>query len=324
MPRKSLPIECKKMRTFVVNITTTTEEEILAHLMTKLKEYMSEVDQIKAVQNKFIMSIYDCNPYSGFLWRNRTPSRVKWEEWMDSKDEEYQEMILKHFDFKHDWALCKKAFEWDSDDVNYWSFEMLKYSYNSVSNEEFEVYERNHYINSKKEWELKDATWIAENKLKEDHKKHNNDQDCKFCCIEIENNKRFEIRQKEEEEQQNKWNEEWRLKKEQERKEVLENRELYECKKCQFKTYDGNAWDLHEESKSHKKIMELAEYYCAVCLVPCRNHTEYTIHIQTKKHKIACGEIEKQTEFRCEKCNYTTGLKQNYEKHCLTKTHNEK
>jgi hypothetical protein len=48
---------------------------------------------------------------------------------------------------------------------------------------------------------------------------------------------------------------------------------------------------------------------------------EYNIHIQTKKHKIAIGLLEKQTDFNCEKCNYITKLKQNYEKHILTKTH---
>lgn len=324
MPRKTLPVECKKMRTLIVVLTTTTEEEILAHLMTKLKQYIFEADIIKSKQSEFITSIYERNPYSGFSWRNRNPSRVKWDEWMGSKDDEYQEMILKHFDFKYDWALCKKVFEWNNEDITYWDFEIVKCSYSSVSNEEFEMYERKHYNDSKKEWEINDAEWIVENKLKEDHKKHNKDRDCKFCFKEIEDYKQFEIRQKNLEEQQRIWDEEWKAKKEQERKDALENRELYECKECQFKTYDEKTWEMHENSKSHKKIMELAEYYCKDCSIQCRNHTEYIIHIQSKKHKIACGEIEKQIEFRCEKCDYTTGLKQNYEKHCLTKAHNEK
>jgi len=41
------------------------------------------------------------------------------------------------------------------------------------------------------------------------------------------------------------------------------------------------------------------------------------------KHKIKIGEIERQTDFKCEKCKYETKLKQNWEKHCLTKGHLE-
>lgn len=323
MPRKSLPQQCKRMKTLAVCLTNTTEEEIWNHLLNSAQKYIDEAYTITVKQSTFITNIYNNNPYLNFSWRNRTPSRVKWDEWMEN-NENIQDIIISHFDFKHDWSLCVKAFDWNNEDVIYWDFEIKKNNYNVTSNEEFEVYERMHYNNSKKEWEIKDADWIIENKLKQDHKTHNKNPDCKLCINEIEEDKKWELRNLARIEQQNKWNEEWKAKLLQDEKEKQENKELYECKHCNFMTYDEKAADIHEESKTHKKTIELMNLYCKDCSIQCKNQTDYIIHIHTKKHKVICGEIEKQMEFKCDKCNYVTGLKQNFEKHCSTKAHNEK
>lgn len=148
--------------------------------------------------------------------------------------------------------------------------------------------------------------------------------DCKYC-IEVKKLREEEpIRIKLEKEKE-RLEEEELLRKTQEwenqRKEELQNRELYICKECNYSTYNAEAFDFHQDSKEHKKLIELHKYYCEDCEIQTRNQMEYNIHIQTKKHKIKIGELEKQEEFKCELCNYITRLKQNWEKHMNTKIH---
>ena len=335
MPRQTVPLECKRMRTMVVNVTKTTEEDIWNHLMIKIQDYIVEADRIHLKQDEFMSYLINRNPYAGFSWRNdRRPKRVQWDEWqIGSKEWEFEDMMIKHFEFKHDWKLCVKAFAWDNEtnsrfeDADYWDFQIMsKHTYDKTQTLEFELYERKYYAESKNEWEVLDAEWIAEYNAKKDHRtNHKKDNtDCKYCIKEVEYDTQCEIRLKEQEEQQKLWDAEWEKKKEQERKEKEESKEMYECKNCGFQTCDDAAWDKHEDSKEHLKVMELARFFCKDCSVQCRNQTEYAIHIQCKKHKIAIGIIEKQIEYKCEKCNYTSSIKQNYDKHCLSKSHKEK
>lgn len=331
MGRSVIPTECKRMRTMNVCITSTTEIEIWNHLESQIEKYIQEADEIKAKQNELIDYVHDTNPYKNFSWRKgRTPSRVKFEEWRKGiKEEEYEVMVMRHYDFKYDWKLCVKAFEWTKEEnarfleVSSWDHEIFnKHGYNFDTSEEFDRYECIHYKNSKKEWEINDIEWIQENKLKEDHRNHTEKvpDSCKFCVKDLQEEAERAIRHAKEEEQQRIWNEEWEAK----RKEELENRELLSCDCCNFTTYSDDVYDKHLESKEHLRLESASKLYCAPCAKHCRSHNEYNVHIHSKKHKIMTGELEKTNpEFKCEKCNYTTLLKQNFDKHCLTKAHNE-
>ena len=369
MPRPTLPAECKKMRTLEVVLTKHTEEDLWKHIMELYFAYLEEAEEIGKAQNDMVEYIFTTNPYKNFSWRNRTPKRIKFEEWMTHDKEDYfTNIILKHFELKRDFKLCGKILGWDQEDHDRFSdydsmdYDIFtRYAYNSLQNEEFDCYERKNYNDSKKEWELSDAEWIKNDTLQKEHnsshftlayhkeqiEKHGDDYirhtfknktikdttdpKCKFCVenkewLDKEPERKKKLQEQEEEEQQKleESNRRCREEKERERKEELENRETFCCKECNYSTFSSESFDNHEETKEHKKIMELRKFYCEDCLVQCRNQTEYSIHTATKKHKIACGEIEKQTEFRCDPCGYVTGLKQNYDKHCLTKQHVEK
>ena len=353
-----------------VVITKHTEAELWNHLDNLYQKYLEEALDIINEQSKWVDWIFVNDPYKNFVWRNRSPKRVKFDEWMDgAKEEHYNEIMMEHFKFKYDFKLCGRVFGWDQTDhekfVEYdaMDFEMFnKYSYD-LKNEEFDFYENKKYEQSKKDWELKDAIWIEDNKLQKEHDtkhhtiyfhmkqmeqvedkdfyikwyfkdgilKNTEDPNCKFCvkaqkdrAEEPERKRLQEEREQEEERKLEESNRKWQEEKERERREEIANRETYCCKECNYSTFSSESFDVHEESKEHKKIMELRRFFCEDCSVQCRNQTEYSIHIQTKKHKIACGEIEKQTEFRCDPCEYVTGLKQNFDKHCLTKGHAEK
>ena len=355
MPRQTIPQRAKKMQTYDVNITQTTEEQIWNHIQIKLNEIQPLQNEARIKQNDMINLVFDSNPYQNCNWRKNPPKHIEFLEWMDG-NEKWYDYIRLLFEIRHDVKLCIDIFNWyetKPEEVSQLEHEVIKLSLDYE--EEFNMYERMRYLEAKKIWEVNDAEWIANKKISDIHNSSHKSIElwehykqkqregcftydilipeiitntrintCKLCVNAIAEEKRIEEKQRIEEIEFIKREEEWKLQKEIERKEVLETRELYECKECGFKTYDDIVWNTHEESKDHKKIMELKKFYCEECLVQCRNQMEFSIHIQTKKHKILTGIIEKQTEFKCETCNYITHLKQNYDKHCLTKSHIEK
>jgi hypothetical protein len=368
MPRPVIPAECKKMRTLEVNITKTTQEDIMEHMEEQFNKFCAEASEIKQKQTEFLDYIYD-NAYKGFSWRTKKPKHYEWEEWMGDKVSHYNSMIMKHFDYKYDLKLCLEAFNTDPEfdiEMDALYFEVHnKNVYDLDVPFYFKMIEAERYKESEEAWKIKDADWIRTEAEKSIHKaKHHSleqitanyeedkkywesddifqrrdpnyltekyptlrstrDSGCKYCVKEIEDEKQRAIREIENEKQFEESERKWKEQKELERKEALKSRNMYRCPECDFETYDEYAFEKHEETKSHKKLTELRKYFCQDCEVQCRNQMEYNIHTQTKKHKIKIGEIEKQTEFKCEPCDYITQLKQNYDKHILTKGHIEK
>jgi hypothetical protein len=372
MPRPVIPAECKKMRTMEVNITKTTEEEIMKHMEEQFDKFCIEASEIKRKQNEFLNYILE-NGYKKFSsWRTRLPKRYEWEEWMGDKISHYSSMIMKHFDYKYDLKLCLEAFNTEPEfdiEMDPLYFEVFnKNSYDITTSDVLKFMEAQRYLEAKTKWETDDAEWIRERDLKKTHdSKHHpkeyheeqiklleekygpckeqyihregkdgvlvstEDDNCQHCIQAKKWRSDKPAREKQQAEREAKLEQEqqesdrkWREQKELERKEMLESRHLYKCSECNYETYDEQAWEKHEDSKEHKKLTELRKYFCQDCEVQCRNQMEYNIHTQTKKHKIKIGEIEKQTEFICTSCKYTTHLKQNYDKHILTKGHLEK
>ena len=355
MPRQLLPPKLKSMKSYDVNITQTTEEEIWNHLQSKLSEIRPLFDEAYARQNEMVGLVFDSNPYENCSWRNKPPKRIEFIEWTRGEDKWF-EFTSSYYNLRGDIALCLKYCSWHetkTSEANELEYQLTKLTLDYEK--EFEMYEKMRYLEAKKKWEIKDAEWIAEKKAKDDHNishkteeswrgvqlrikqgywtyddpleieiKDTMDLTCKYCVKQLQEAKEREEKIRMEEEEFAKKEAEWLAYKEAERKKHLEERELYTCDCCSFKTYDSEAWDKHEDSKDHKKISELKNLFCEDCQIQCRNPVELSIHKQTRKHKLAVGEIEKQTEFFCEKCNYKTQLKQNFDKHLVTKAHREK
>lgn len=347
MPRKSLPPGIKMMKGYDVVLTETTEEDLRKYIHENIGTFKTCHSMINNKQNKFLDQLIDGNPYAGMSWR-KLVKRLEWIDWMGTEQEKYFKLLKIIMDFKHDYTLCVKIFEWEEPDIQ---FMIEKYGTINDKENEFVNYERLRAKQSRTEWELKDAEWISENKLKQDHSNHktrkeweiefkqieeemglaflnrwfpngipNTDETCKFCIAKLNLSKKAEVVLKEQELEQEQKNKEWRKQKEADQKE----REKLNCTCCNFSTFSSEAYDLHLDSKEHQKRELLKKTYCKCCEIQCRTETDYDIHIQTKKHKYAIGELEKQTEFHCEKCNYKTTFKQHFEKHCGTKAHIEK
>ena len=347
MPRKSLPAALKMMKGFNVVLSETTEEEIQDYIRATTIKFEKCFDAINEKQNRFLDLVIDHNPYEGMSWR-KPVKHLEFIEWMGKEEDKYFAFMKVIMDFKHDFSLCVEVLELDEPDIQ---FMIEKYGNINDKEKEFTIYEKMRAKQSHSAWEIKDAEWIVEHKLKQEHLNHktrkeweiefkkieeemglaflnrwfpdgipNTDETCMFCIAKHNFYKKSEQVSKEHEEEQERKNEEWAKQKETEKQE----RDKLKCECCNFSTFNSEVYDIHMESKEHQKQELISSLYCKTCKVQSRTKMEHQYHISTNKHKYATGELEKQTEFRCEKCNYTTQLKQSFDKHCLTKSHLEK
>ena len=347
MPRKSLPLGIKMMKGYTVVLTETTEEELQNYIHENVEKFQMCYNIINETQNRFLDLIIDQNPYEGMSWR-KPIKHLEWIDWMGVQQDKYFALMKIIMDFKHDFSLCVNILEWEEPEIK---FMIEKYGNINDKENEFVIWERLRAKQSRSAWELKDAEWIIENKLMQEHLNHktrseweiefkkieeemglaflnrwfptgipNTDETCKFCIAKQNFFKKGELVSKQEEQEQEQKNKEWTKQKEAEKQE----HEKLKCECCNFSTFNSEVYDMHLESKDHQKQELISSLYCKTCKVQSRTKMEHQFHISTNKHKYATGELEKQTEFYCEKCNYKTNLKQHFEKHCLTKYHIEK
>jgi hypothetical protein len=347
MPRKSLPPALKTMKGYPVVLSETTEEELQNYIRATAIKFEKCFDAINEKQNRFLDLVIDQNPYEGMSWR-KPVKHLEWIDWMGTEQDKYFAFMKIIMDFKHDFLLCVEALEWDESDIQ---FMIEKYGNINDKEKEFGIWERLRAKQSRSAWEIKDAEWIVEYTLKQEHLNHkprseweiefktiesemglaflnrwfpdgipNTDETCKYCIAKQNFFKKAEQVSKQHEEEQLRLDEDWQKEKASFKKE----QDKLKCECCNFSTFNSEVYDIHMESKEHLKKDLLKRTYCKVCEIQCRTETDFEIHIQTKKHKYATGELEKQTEFHCEKCNYKTFFKQHFEKHCATKSHNEK
>jgi len=376
MPRKSLPVEMKRLRSFAVVLHVDTEEGIYTKLCELLDEVESKVDHKRRLQNSMIYSILRENPYADCSWRETFPKRLDFFNWMGNNVDEWSAFEVKFCNLNHDFDLCIQTFNWyetKNEDASDMLSRIQKCEVNMK--DEFEMYERDAYQKAKKLWEVRDAEWIADEKLKNTHKnKHKSFADnkkfydfelaqnnklglqslneklfnsfpngpvdtrdyenCKYCVEDRNDEERKKKKdehllkcEKKHQDELKRQNEEF----EKQRKVELKEKDPLVCKICTFCTYSDDLFDVHLESKEHAKRELLEKYHCKTCEFHGRNATEYMNHTLSKKHRTAMGDLKSDTddpkehkEHKCLTCEYSTYNKQNFEKHCTTKSHMEK
>lgn len=358
MPRQVIPESLKRMKTFNVHITETTEIQLWNHIQSKIEEYEKNSTFLNNLQDEMVSRVRDENPYYGKSFR-KPLDRLIFDDWLDEK---YTAILVSVSNFRQDVFLCNQAFNWSEEHPEFNDLLHLieKKTYNFQS--EFIHFEKVRFQQAKKDWEIKDAVWVAEHKLKRDHESHrsksywveefktmsadqierwfpkgipDNEETCKYCIqaksdvkerAELEIKFETEVKENElhQKEQKRLQQEQNRMKHIEKREAELANRVLQKCEVCNFETYNAELFDFHMDSKEHIRLCAFKKSYCNDCKLQCRTMIEYGYHITTTKHKVNCGEIKKVTEFKCEACNYSTHLKQSYEKHLESKAHKDK
>jgi hypothetical protein len=75
---------------------------------------------------------------------------------------------------------------------------------------------------------------------------------------------------------------------------------------------------------ARKKLPKTSyKFYCDKCDYGTSQKSDYNKHLKAKKHlaRFAPKELPKTSYFHCEECSFTAYLKQNYDAHCQTKKH---
>jgi hypothetical protein len=330
MPRKSLPVEIKRVRSFVVVLHVDTEEDIYAKLCEKLEEVESLVNEKRKLQNAVIYRIIDENPYLESSWREESPKRVAFFRWMNNDADKWNTFNLKLFNLNHDFQLCIEKFGWEdtkSEESSEIITRLLKCNVNME--EEFKMFENEAYSKAKKLWEIRDAEWIGNKQLLNKHNdNHRSLAEVKrFYDRELADNNRLGLKsmnerlfkqfpngpvetrdyanckycveERDEEERKRKTIEEEveRERKrqeeyEEEKKAELKNKDALICSACSFCTYNDALFDAHLESKEHAKMELLEKLYCKHCEFRGRNQNEFMLHTLSKKHRLAVGELK--------------------------------
>lgn len=351
MPRPTLPAALKKLWTFQVILTQTTEEELWQHFTDKFREYENQrdylINKIEALGDEMNLN----NPFShqSFSKSRRTqPSRkynnlngVAVEVFLEHNDEIEWNRYLIISKLNSDLKRCGKELKWD-ENVKYAAqfLEWTALSEQTVWELEtalttLATTEECCYYVAKRQWEIAHADEILQQKETEiarsKHLGHVDvDPECSLCIF-AEKLRTFQEKEalaraiQEQEDAA----EMLFMRQEEERveRELEEERKLMApltCKMCDYSTTTPSKYDIHLSSRDHTNRHKLRATYCDVCQVQCKNNVDYDIHTATQKHKKKIGEIVEPAEYRCNACDYTTPSKYLYKAHCDTKTHRNK
>ena len=351
MPRPSLPSHLQRMTTYDVLLTQTTEEDLKNHFQASVLEYEARWKPYADELERCVSDAFTHNPYLGRSWRKSGPTRLypKGHEWnrMDSSNDAEVKKYFWIYEFAFDFRRCINEFKWEQfeDDLH-----MISRCLDTMKSGEDELkrYDERNYANAKKDWEMRDAEWIANEKLRREHENHHprawwvayferdpdakkwykgvipdNEDTCSLCVYEKEVEAR---RQQEEAEENARQEEEARIEAEREAEEKAQREaerkskpvQHYHCEGCEYHTTSSFNYDVHLKSTEHK----VKARFCKGCNYQCRSDVEYATHIGTNKHKKVAGEVVVVSKsYHCETCNYTTHRKDAFDRHLASKSH---
>ena len=350
MPRTSLPSHLSRCTTYEVLLTKTTEEDLLAHFKSAFETYEARWKPYAEELERCVADAFAHNPYLGRSWRKGGPTRLypKGHEWnrMDPNNEAEIQKYHWIWEFAFDLHRCMREFNWKEMDQQ---DEFVSKCLDEIKSGQDELmrYDERNYNNAKRDWETRDADWIAEQTLRRNHENHHsrswwtdyfqrdagacewykgvipdNEDTCSFCICE----KQIEIKRKEAEaEQKKREEEEARLEAQREAEEKAQRKAKpvthYHCESCEYNTTSSFNYDVHMKSMEHK----LKARFCKACNHQCRTDFEYAAHITSLKHKKAMGEVEEAVEvpvsYHCELCDYTATRKDVFKRHMASKSH---
>jgi hypothetical protein len=336
------------MRTIQVTLTQTTEEMIWTHIEKQMVNLESTIEMFRRDLNALTDEYFHTNPYDKYTvrdWRNNRPTqkyKLNRLRWLEDNGEEYAKEYFGMLDIINDIRICHRAFpEWNDRLCDI----MQVIDFTKFDTDELVAYESIKYYQSKEKYEKEDAEFIKERRSLSDHRevhisreKFKTDEysrnilcygkepaywtTCKWCIQYEQQQKDIKDCEAEQDriiqEEMKRYEEEQRKK----QKEIVET-EKYECKCCDYKTRNGDAYDRHMDSKEHKVKQNHADWFCKCCSTQSRSKNEHEFHLKSAKHqKNVNGELESEIKmFRCECCDYDTPRKDYYKLHLTSKKH---
>jgi len=357
MPRPTLPTHFKDMRTYPVQLTKTTEEQLKEHMLHASETYDEKVKVLLDEQRRMLDILAYENPYMSHSWRKGSPER-RFKHGYDalklSEDKVDQDMWC--YNIARDFEMCVKEFKWNDEWVHDFRYK-IEQTRETMRENSKQIKEQDEltFELARKNWMEKDAEWIARENLRKEHVYHkpksyfielfkrdkdaerfydgqipNYHETCEFCIHDKIVREAYEEKARKDAEEyerlREEQEEEYRRKEEEERKrrEAPVERKEHKCEACNYKTMDSAMFRIHLMSKEHIQTEKQKNLYCEACDHQCRCKIEYEAHIRTSKHKKNTGEKQEPTVYTCEACAYSTPFKHHFDNHTKSKKHQDK
>lgn len=355
MPRESLPTHFKDMRTLVVQVTKTTEEELKDHFKKISEVYVSRSEPFYKKLRSAMESLTEDCPYTKHNWRKGLAKRLyeKGHEWNRMHEETEMNAYAWLFYVKKDLLWCIEEFTWTDEWVNTLIREVDRFREMLIDTEQELVWrDEQLWSMAKYNWEQEDVVWITRHELKKSHVFHkpksyyvdlfasdkdayrfykgvipDNEDTCEFCIeekrISEERDEKMRLEEEEQEREEEERREERRLL-EEEKQRQRQSVELItqHCKDCNYTTNHSAMYQIHITSKQHLINIKKQSLFCKACEHQSRTEIEHAHHLTTTKHKKNTGLVDPEPEeYHCKCCDYKTPLKQNMAIHMKSKKH---
>jgi hypothetical protein len=284
------------------------------------------------------------------------------EKWylIDVEEKDKENTLIEFFAIYRiysDFFICDSNMpEWNDEKPDWVDMVNQSAKYHNIMADVIEtikLYEDASFKENKMLWMEADKDWVEENNRKKDHKKHPVIQlpstisfddeceeypseplrdDCIYCkkhWIDMKDKyeKAIEIRNSNKQERDS-WlkakdmeAEKQRERKTKQFKSFIEKQSNVDlcCYTCDYTANSEDQLDNHKKSEIHKDKLR----YCKDCDLQCKSDYDYSRHINSNKHKKRSGLIDDTpVNYKCDKCDYESIIKCNYERHMLIKHNN--
>lgn len=327
MPRASLPSYLKRLTTYDVLLTQTTEEELLTHFENESKTFEERWKPFADALSCAIEKLYDNNPYIGHNWRRGPPDRLynKGIGWFELNDETF-EKYSRLSSLRNDMAICEKEFKWSQkhDWVSGFLY-LLEQARKREIEETQDLQARDElcFQKARRDWTERDAEWIAKETERKNHKHHypkeyyeelfrkdkdavkfykgvipNHEETCRLC---VEDREKREARQKQEEAEEM----ERRQKEAEEREQARLEEERREMLRKERERQAEQQWCVKPAKR------------CDFCDYETKSETHWIYHCASKDHIYK----EKQASLYCKVCDIQCSHRLQYDTHIASNKH---
>jgi hypothetical protein len=297
------------------------------------------------IENAFV-DLDDNNPYSKcsfkyyFIRSSHNTEAIERKlkdsplSWISNENEKYK--FLDLFDIESDFKIASECFRWNEtkpETIEIISLIDVFHQRFLTKKDDIKLMEQMQFNKAKEEWAIRNKDLIEEDEIKMKHKDHKplsyylekekydpdmklwyerrggyptNELTCHLCKKKAEEQV-IEYPSSSEEEVE-----------EPVVKKAVANK-TYRCDLCELDFNNFTAYTAHSISQEHNT----KSTYCKICDVQFSCISQYDHHKTTTKHKKMCEGNNEPISYVCNKCNYTTFIKQNYDKHMLSKKHME-
>lgn len=370
MPNAKLPSALKQLASISACLMTDTEEIVREKFAARLRQWEEQQSKYDAAASAYIADFSQHNPYlewSRRSWRNqqnpRQPTlanreKPSWREAVYYPTEEAALVHDQHCAVRRDWVILLRAFpHWEVLFGHYERDFDRQRIIDQCNDDELLVLDGMHYRAARDAYLTKDAEWIEETALRNEHVRAHTppaklaywqemllsgadkayqegvqdyeerlrahkEKPCKFCDLNAEREAALAIQPPPQPSTPSASEE--TATPEPPVSASPRPVQRFDCELCQQTFRERSSYEAHCRSKPHvKKEAEKKreQFHCQACEIQCRTEYEWTNHIQTSKHK---KKVAGDGSRKCEACDVFCRSASVWDAHVQTAKHLKK